>query len=372
MHGQWIGKYEGSTGGHIILNVDELEECYAGVAYLHPNDTGLPRVAATLVTPDKKSPFKLRTNDLYAFEPNGLDPVRWEKAKEHFPADMIFSSYADVEGSWNEDALTLDWKSDLGATGHALLPRSKASKPSDLTPNVVSWNEFKSQLDKLQERALIFRGQSQPWRLRTKYHRTGRADLNRYRNEDIVQVHRHLSARTKHLFDLAKPDEFGSFCSMMQHHGYPTPMLDWSKSPYVAVFFAYRNVTREDLAKRDVNSKVRIQVFDSYNWKKTFPQFPLMLFPALHISVIEFVATENERLIPQQSVSTITNADDIETYIRDLETQSGKTYLEAYDLPVSERIKVMRELSYMGITAGSLFPGYDGACEELRERNFAL
>lgn len=32
--------------------------------------------------------------------------------------------------------------------------------------------------------------------------------------------------------------------------------------------------------------------------------------------------------------------------------------------------EVMRELSYMGITAGSRFPGHDGACEELRERNF--
>jgi hypothetical protein len=30
----------------------------------------------------------------------------------------------------------------------------------------------------------------------------------------------------------------------------------------------------------------------------------------------------------------------------------------------------MQELSMMGLTAGSLFPGFDGACEELRERNF--
>jgi hypothetical protein len=31
----------------------------------------------------------------------------------------------------------------------------------------------------------------------------------------------------------------------------------------------------------------------------------------------------------------------------------------------------MKELALMGITAGSLFPGLDGACEELRERLFA-
>jgi hypothetical protein len=31
---------------------------------------------------------------------------------------------------------------------------------------------------------------------------------------------------------------------------------------------------------------------------------------------------------------------------------------------------MMRELSTMGVTAGSLFPGPDGACDELKERFF--
>jgi len=30
----------------------------------------------------------------------------------------------------------------------------------------------------------------------------------------------------------------------------------------------------------------------------------------------------------------------------------------------------MRDLAFMGITAGSMFPGIDGVCEELREKNF--
>jgi hypothetical protein len=80
----------------------------------------------------------------------------------------------------------------------------------------------------------------------------------------------------------------------------------------------------------------------------------------------------SERLIPQQGVSTVTNIDDIETYVRGREKESKKVYLTAFDLPVYERNKIISELGYMGITAGSLFPGLDGACEELRERNFEL
>jgi hypothetical protein len=47
-------------------------------------------------------------------------------------------------------------------------------------------------------------------------------------------------------------------------------------------------------------------------------------------------------------------------------------FLRIVDLPKIERPNVMKELSVMGITAGSLFPGFDGACEELRERFFDL
>jgi hypothetical protein len=88
-----------------------------------------------------------------------------------------------------------------------------------------------------------------------------------------------------------------------------------------------------------------------------------------HVTIGEFLAIENERMIPQQAASMITNIDDIESFIRTKEV-GGKKYLWAIDLPVGERKRVIRELAYMSITAGSLFPGLDGACEELAERNF--
>lgn len=49
--------------------------------------------------------------------------------------------------------------------------------------------------------------------------------------------------------------------------------------------------------------------------------------------------------------------------------QKGK-FLKAVGLSWSERKTMMRELSTMRVTAGSLFPGPDGACEELKERFF--
>jgi hypothetical protein len=88
------------------------------------------------------------------------------------------------------------------------------------------------------------------------------------------------------------------------------------------------------------------------------------------VSVVDALAIENSRAIPQQSISTVSNVDDIETVVRVNENSAGATYLEIVDLPAGERNQVMEELALMGITAGSLFPGLDGACESLRERNF--
>ena len=75
-------------------------------------------------------------------------------------------------------------------------------------------------------------------------------------------------------------------------------------------------------------------------------------------------------MIPQQAASTVTNVDDIEAYIAS--HSRDKTYLSAIDLPLRERRRAIQELSFMGITASSLFPGLDEACEDLKQRNFEL
>jgi hypothetical protein len=89
---------------------------------------------------------------------------------------------------------------------------------------------------------------------------------------------------------------------------------------------------------------------------------------------MDVLAIENERLIPQQAVALISSVDDIEAYLesRERNLKIAEPYLRAFDIPSSDREIALSELRYMGITAGSLFPGLDGACEELRERRFPI
>jgi hypothetical protein len=37
MRGQWLGGYRGSTDGKIMINIDEVDDHFEGVAYLNPS-----------------------------------------------------------------------------------------------------------------------------------------------------------------------------------------------------------------------------------------------------------------------------------------------------------------------------------------------
>lgn len=366
MNGQWLDVFDWGT---LIVNVDERESFYQGVAYLLERDAKIPSTASFFRTQDKGHEFRFRTDAILPVDPLSGSIGNWEDVKQKYTEDVTLSKYADVSGQWDDQSLRLNWTTDTGMNGDCALPRSKAGQPSDLAPLEKDWGTYKAYVSSLKTKRYLFRGQKGTWRLRTSFHRSGRADLSRFLNEDIPILYRHLSARTKHVFNLKDADENGAFFNMVQHHGYPTPLLDWSYSPYVAAFFAYRGLSKEQVASARATDKVRVYVFDQQQWRADWSQILMLVNPGPYLSIGEFIAIENERMIPQQAASTVTNIDDIEGYVRSKETETKK-YLSAIDLPVHERKQVINDLSYMGITAGALFPGMDGACEELAERNF--
>ena len=371
MRGQWIGNAEGANQGQIIVNIDERPSHYQGMAFLIETNPALPSIAATIRTKDKNTNFAFRSFILPIDPRTGLVAF-WESIRDLYEANVLVSKFADLVGSFENDSLKLSWTTEAGKIGSCVLPKTKADKPSELIPEAINgWTEYKAYVAKLEGRRFLFRGQREPWRLRTAYHRTGRADLTRFLAEDIQVLHRQLSAKGKHLFNLDNPKENGAFFSLVQHHGYPTPLLDWTYSPYVAAFFAYRGISNNEAATADEAQNVRILVFDQEKWRTDWIQLQVLTPASLHLSLGEFLAIENERMIPQQAVSTVTNIDDVESYIKSKES-TDKRYLWAIDLPVRDRAQVVRELNYMGITAGSLFPGLDGACEELKERFFEV
>lgn len=371
LNGQWIGRYSGTHAGVLVIELDDLGTHYEGFARTYDDDETLPNTFAAIRTAGKDKALKQRL-ELYPINSHTGQPSDWNAIATRYPPDTVFPNNAEVLLETTEDTLRVEWITNIGTSGSAEIARTKAKAPTSYQPitNVSCWEQFKTYVNSLEYRRYVFRGQEQRWRLRSSFHRTGRADLRRFLADDIPNLHRSLSLRTTHIFDLSVPDQNGAFFNLVQHHGYPTPLLDWTFSPFVAAFFAYHKLKNSE-ARAATERKIRIFIFDQKAWKKDFEQLSTVTWSKPHFSVLEFIPIDNLRVLPQQSISTLTTVDDIEAHIQSSE-DAKRQYLRIIDLPVHERPTVMRELSIMGITAGSLFPGLDGACEELKERFFDL
>lgn len=351
--------------------MDEYESHFAGTGVAWEDNAALPSAMVKIVTTSKSGTQHLKTVPIVALD--GFGNRLSSEVLQQFQKmnGLTMPATVDIDLQLSGDCLSIGWKSPIGTsgTGVATASKTRAGLPSDLVPTPVrGWEGFKRTVNALDQKRYIFRGQEDNrWRLRSSFYRTGRADLDRYLVEDIQDLHKTFSALTQHTFNLSDPLHYAAFINLAQHHGYPTPMLDWTWSPYVAAFFAFRNARANKGSRR----KVRIYKFKSREWNKLYraskiaPERP-------NVTIIDALAFGNARAIPQQSLSLTSNVDDIETHITLVERQHGKRYLEVFDLQASDRNFIMKELALMGITAGALFPGLDGACESLRERNFSL
>jgi hypothetical protein len=173
MNGQWLGNYSGTTSGSIILNIDERQEHYQGSTHLIEDDRTLPDSFVSFRTPNKDPRFQFRTDVILGLDPKTGSGLSLEELKERFGKDNVFSKYADVTGTVEREALTLSWVTDTGVEGKSVLPRSKADQPSELVPLVKNWAEFMEYVSNLKGCRYLFRGQNEPWRLRTSFHRKG-------------------------------------------------------------------------------------------------------------------------------------------------------------------------------------------------------
>jgi hypothetical protein len=368
MDGQWHGLVGNGTG-YANIEIDDFGDHFAGRAHLFDAQVNFV-IVSMFKTANKSSVQKIRVQLTYETV-GGLVTISKDELKNKYPG-ATFPDEADIELRLTQKglAVTVHIVAGTSKAFKATLPASGANRPSRLAADraIKSWAKFKQMVGTLPRDKYIFRGQPVPKRLRSSFHRSNRKDLCRYINVDIPQMHRVLSSSTRHFFNLAEETQNAAFWNLLQHHGYPTPLLDWTHSPYVAAYFSLRTKAEHP----EANRKVRIFMFDAAQWKADFTQLKSVANVHPHFSLLEAISLENPRAMPQQALSAITTVDDVESYLSQLGKERQRSYLRVFDLPYSERTQILGDLRLMGISAGALFPGIDGACEEMRSRMFAI
>lgn len=215
-----------------------------------------------------------------------------------------------------------------------------------------------------------FRGQRKAeWKLQTTFHRQSEKTgitLVDYLDRAIPEVAYYASAHENENIDISNEVQFGAFLAKLQHHGFPTPLLDWTMSPYIAAYFAYKDIDPTDPDTQNV----AIHMFAINEWSTTF-QEPLNLRDQVNfLSSLRPHAKGNPRMVRQMAVTTATNVFDLSVYINQRGVETSKTFLYSAILPVQERRLVMNELNLMGINSMTMFPDFDGVCASMRESFF--
>ena len=360
MWGQWIGKIEGDNQGQVTLNIDR-DRPFEGWIVVVENSPNNLTYCANIVLKENGDEIRGKLSN-FTLRPYTIDPAQIVEGEKRLPKK------GTLIGAKKDNTIRGRWTTNIKTAGKFSFVHFEKYEPVP-ADSTKTWDEFKRWVlsQKRRNSGLIYRGHSDSaYTLQTSFHRHGRRDLFRYCLKDVPELTRTMSATIGRSFSLTDAVEYGECLYLAQHHGYPTPLLDWTESPYVATFFSFHGINKH----KTHDEVVRIYQFDKDLWHKKYKIVGNVLDPAPSFSALYLHARDNERALPQQSVVTFSNIFNIELFIRNCEQADGQKYLKIVDINTSDRNLAMKDLEIMGITESSLFPGLDGACKALREKRF--
>jgi hypothetical protein len=374
LSGQWTGfsKLEGNEPQFTMINIEGRTPGTALVFGLEQKYK-FRSVAVGQIARRADGKVAGETANFHVFDLNRkiLIPLK-QYAKENGLTDPMPET-TEYEARFDGGRITGSYKTSLNQTGEFELWKgfSSDNQRSELLPpeGPMDWNNFKRRIASYKTGQLLFRGQaSNQFALKTSFHRTGRNNLFRYLADEIPRLRHQINAISQKYYDTGEEDLLG-LLSLAQHHGFPTPLLDWTASPYVAAFFALDCLQDAPPAP---DSAVRIYVFHWDEWRKLSRiQAASLIDPWPDVQFLHPSAHNNPRYYPQQSVAAFSNVEDIEGYIAFIEKTHKRRFLERIDIKASERKSAEADLRFMGITAAALFPGFEGACKALRSELFS-
>ena len=251
------------------------------------------------------------------------------------------------------------------------------------TIQLDSWADYLKFVNSLSEN-WAFRGQQNSgWNLRNAIERTDFIHL--YKGVEVDFLEEFQRGARNYLNRDETPQHIIEWLALMQHHGAPTRLLDFTKSPYIAAFFAFeqcsarhnptisiwamninhlKNQALEILSlefadavsesKNLINEKLFEKIFYQNNKTLVFPVEPFRM---------------NRRYSLQQSVfvSTGTGEEPFMEQLKFLGDDISKAVIKL-ELPTALQKEVLRELQRMNLNRASLFPDLDGYAVALKLR----
>lgn len=254
-----------------------------------------------------------------------------------------------------------------------------------LKVRLSSWDEFHNVTGQLLGLGdFIWRGQVNDLPLISRFDRVVKSN-----RDAILREHREAFVRAtqgrrgKNPPKLDEPDEIWA---LGQHYGLATPLLDWTESPFVAVYFAFMQKSFHKLKNAVIHGRIQ----SGENKETVLKDAPARFVYGLSKDIIrwgpaeskgsephghfirwvESFSHENPRLLNQRGLFTEPLSPDIEIekivglcYAEDRKKQRSRIIFVKIEIPELEREACLRNLNRMNINHATLFPDLIGAAE---------
>ncbi|MCA9481927.1 MAG: FRG domain-containing protein [Nitrospira sp.] len=219
---------------------------------------------------------------------------------------------------------------------------------------------------------LLFRGQeSAGWQLETTLERFGKPNFKMEDYHHIIEslipavtslTHQNWESENFHPNNITPsvPPNY-PFMVYLRHHGFPSPLLDWTRSPYVAAFFAFRSKLKPSDEKATIFAFIEMpegEKDDSGNGGSIVGLGPNIVTDPRHDTQQAEYTICKKRVQKNHFVYCPHE----EAFTQNTKSQDQLT---KFILPKSERTKVLEKLNLMNVNAYSLFGNEKGLMETL-------
>ena len=233
---------------------------------------------------------------------------------------------------------------------------------------IESWQQYLSIIGDSPYQNWAFRGQrdaSMPlFSTISRYFMSFAVDPRAWAGQE-KRILRIFKRKAIHFLDIVpdRDDDF-EWLALMQDHGAPTRLLDFTWSPYVAAFFALHNTTREGVIW--ACNPVEIEKMKQVDLEKPGGFRKYFLSEAGNFVWLGEPYAMNRRLIAQSGTFLVPAVLDksIEEILKDYPSPR-ETLIKFIMQATKVREKGMRELYRMNVTQASLFPDLDGLARSL-------
>ncbi len=246
--------------------------------------------------------------------------------------------------------------------------------------NLDSWSEFKSRVDSF-KLEWIYRGQADAsWGLASSLERSS-LDVDHNVERALIAEYRKAIRSFPGFGEL--PNSNLEWLSLLQHHGTPTRLIDFTESPYIAAYFAFQEERvkhSESVAiwcvDRGRFSQAALYYLNTPNESISTGRNPYLFSERVFDELFERggldcvmpfdPAPANQRQLIQQSVfvAAMNPEKRLAEQLAFLDYQ-GERIINKVTIPSTERNIALRDLMRMNVTHATLFPGIDGFARAL-------